>query len=198
MNQKTRRMLWFILPLVVFLLAIGLFYSRLGKDTQVVTNTAVDKTLPTMNLPALDLDEAIGQATRMVTNADLPKQPFLLNVWASWCATCRVEHPFLLQLANAGVPIVGINYKDDAKDAQAYLAEHQNPFTLNVQDSGDYGIDLGLTGVPESFVVDSRGEVRQHIIGEVNAERYQRQVLPCLTALREQRDERAIIEACQP
>ena len=114
MNQQTRRMLWFILPLVVFLLAIGLFYSRLGKDTQVVTNTAVDKTLPTMNLPALDLDEAIGQATRMVTNADLPKQPFLLNVWASWCATCRVEHPFLLQLANAGVPIVGINYKDDA------------------------------------------------------------------------------------
>lgn len=195
MNQQTRRMLWFILPLVVFLLAIGLFYSRLGKDTQVVTNTAVDKTLPAMRLPALDTPT--GQARRMITNADLPKQPFLLNVWASWCATCRVEHPFLLELAKAGVPIVGVNYKDDANDAQAYLAEHQNPFALNVQDGGDYGIDLGLTGVPESFVVDSHGEVRQHIIGEVNAERYQRQVLPCLTALREQREERAIAEACQ-
>lgn len=195
-SPQIRRMLWFILPLVVFLLAIGLFYSRLGKDTQVITHTAVNKTLPLMNLPALD--DPTEQGVRTITNADLPKQPFLLNVWASWCATCRIEHPFLLQLAKAGVPIVGVNYQDDVKDAQAYLTQHQNPFILSAKDQGDYGIDLGLTGVPESFVVDGQGAVRQHIVGEINAERYQNQVLPCLTALREQRDERAIAEACQP
>ncbi|MFO1365911.1 MAG: redoxin family protein [Moraxella osloensis] len=70
----------------------------------------------------------------MITQAQLPKQPFLLNVWASWCVTCKVEHPFLLQMSKAGVPIVGVNYKDETKDALDYLNTHEDPFTLNVQD----------------------------------------------------------------
>lgn len=186
-----KRQLWFILPLLAFLLAIGLFYTRLGKDTTVQTNTSLNKQLPALKLPSL------GNPSEIITQAQLPKEPYLVNVWASWCLTCKVEHPFLMQMAKAGVPIVGINYKDETKDALAYLNEHQDPFKISLVDKGDYGIDLGLTGTPESFVVDSQGNVRQHIVGEINEERYNKRVLPCMTALRAKAAEDKILEVCK-
>lgn len=187
-----KQQLWFIIPLVVFLVAVALFYTRLGKDTTVVTNTSLNRPMPSFSLPLL------SNTSQSVTAANLPKTPYLLNVWASWCVTCKVEHPFLLQMAKAGVPIVGVNYKDEPQDALAYLNEHQDPFTLNIQDkNGSMGIDLGLTGVPESFIVDAKGNVRQHILGEINEQRYNTQVLPCLTALRDNADESKVREVCQ-
>ena len=187
-----KKQLWFLVPLIMFLIIIGLFYTRLGKDTTVVTNTSLNRPLPNFSLPSLANPE------QTITQAQLPKQPYLLNIWASWCVTCKIEHPFLLQMAKAGVPIVGINYKDDRKDALAYLNTHEDPFTLNAQDiNGSFGIDLGLTGVPESFVVDTTGNVRQHILGEINEERYNKQVLPCMTALRQNADDDKIREVCQ-
>lgn len=187
-----KKQLWFLIPLVLFLVIIALFYTRLGKDTTVVTNTSLNRALPSFSLPSL------GNQTQTITQAQLPKEPYLLNVWASWCVTCKVEHPFLLQMAKAGIPIVGINYKDETNDALAYLNTHEDPFTINVQDNdGSFGIDLGLTGVPESFVVDATGNVRQHILGEINEARYNKQVLPCMTALREKADESKIREVCQ-
>lgn len=187
-----KQQLWFIIPLVVFLVAVALFYTRLGKDTTVVTNTSLNRPMPSFNLPLL------SNTSQSVTAANLPKTPYLLNVWASWCGTCKEEHPFLLQMAKAGVPIVGVNYKDEPQDALAYLNEHQDPFTLNIQDkNGSMGIDLGLTGVPESFIVDAKGNVRQHILGEINEQRYNTQVLPCLTALRDNADESKVREVCQ-
>ena len=187
-----KKQLWFLVPLIMFLIIIGLFYTRLGKDTTVVTNTSLNRPLPNFILPSLANPE------QTITQAQLPKQPYLLNIWASWCVTCKIEHPFLLQMAKAGVPIVGINYKDDRKDALAYLNTHEDPFTLNAQDiNGSFGIDLGLTGVPESFVVDTTGNVRQHILGEINEERYNKQVLPCMTALRQNADDYKIREVCQ-
>lgn len=187
-----KKQLWFLIPLVFFVVVIALFYTRLGKDTTVVTNTSLNRALPSFSLPSL------GNQTQMITQAQLPKQPYLLNVWASWCVTCKVEHPFLLQMSKAGVPIVGVNYKDETKDALDYLNTHEDPFTINVQDKdGSFGIDLGLTGVPESFVVDATGNVRQHILGEINETRYNNQVLPCMTALREKADEFKIREVCQ-
>lgn len=187
-----KKQLWFLIPLVLFLVIIALFYTRLGKDTTVVTNTSLNRALPSFSLPSL------GNQTQTITQAQLPKEPYLLNVWASWCVTCKVEHPFLLQMAKAGIPIVGINYKDETNDALAYLNTHEDPFTINVQDKdGSFGIDLGLTGVPESFVVDATGNVRQHILGEINEARYNKQVLPCMTALREKADESKIREVCQ-
>lgn len=187
-----KKQLWFLVPLIMFLIIIGLFYTRLGKDTTVVTNTSLNRPLPNFSLPSLANPE------QTITQAQLPKQPYLLNIWASWCVTCKIEHPFLLQMAKAGVPIVGINYKDDRKDALAYLNTHEDPFTLNAQDiNGSFGIDLGLTGVPESFVVDTTGNVRQHILGEINEERYNKQVLPCMTALRQNANDDKIREVCQ-
>lgn len=186
-----KKQLWFILPLLVFLVAIGLFYTRLGKDTQIETSQTVNNPLPNFSLPLL------ADQQKFATNADLPKQPYLLNVWASWCITCKIEHPFLMELAKSGVPIVGVNYKDKTKDALAYLNQHKDPFAVNVVDTGSYGVDLGLTGTPESFVVDSQGNVRQHIIGEVNEKRYKTRVLPCLTALRKNADEQTILRECR-
>lgn len=188
---KAKKQWLFILPLLVFLMAIGLFYTRLGKETQIETSQLVNNPLPMFNLPLLSDPQKIS------TNIDLPKEPFLLNVWGSWCVTCKIEHPFLLELAKSGVPIVGVNYKDESKDALDYLNKHQDPFILNVVDKGSYGVDLGLTGTPESFVVDAQGKVRQHIIGEVDETRYKQRVLPCLTALRENADPQKIQEMCR-
>nr|WP_315040964.1 DsbE family thiol:disulfide interchange protein [uncultured Moraxella sp.] len=186
-----KKQIWFIVPLIAFAVVVVLFYSRLGKDTTVVTSAMLNKPLPNFSLPLLT------QPDKMITPADLPKNPYILNIWGSWCITCKIEHPFLLQMKDQGVTIVGVNYKDETADALNYLNEHKDPFLLNVQDSGSYGIDLGLTGAPESFVVDKTGVVRQHIIGEINEERFNNQVLPCITALQKDVSESQMMKACQ-
>lgn len=189
---NNKRKLWFIVPLVIFILFIIMLYFRLGKDTRIVTNTSLNRPIPNFSLPKL------SNPNQQITQQALPKQPYLLNIWASWCVTCRVEHPFLLQMSKQGIPIVGINYKDELTDALAYLNQHQDPYTLNIQDkNGNFGIDLGLTGVPESFIVDATGNIRQHILGEINEERFNQQVLPCLTALNQPVDEAKVKEVCQ-
>lgn len=190
-NQKNRQKIWFLMPLLLFVVFIIMLYFRLGKDTKVITNTSLNRPVPTFSLPVLNNPKQIATA------ADLPKKPYLINVWASWCVTCKIEHPFLLQMAKQGIPIVGINYKDELPDALAYLNNHQDPFTLNLQDKGDFGIDIGLTGVPESFVVDNKGNIRQHILGEINQERFDKQVLPCMNELNSNADEATIKQVCQ-
>lgn len=192
MATKNKQKIWFLIPLVLFVAFVIMLYFRLGKDTKVVTNTSLNRPVPTFSLPLLN------NPKQMATPADLPKKPYLLNVWASWCVTCKIEHPFLLQMAKQGIPIVGVNYKDELPDALAYLNSHEDPFTLNLQDKGgNLGIDLGLTGVPESFVVDNKGNIRQHILGEINQERFDKQVLPCLNELNSNADETKIKQVCQ-
>lgn len=190
-NQKNNQKIWFLIPLILFVAFIIMLYFRLGKDTKVITNTSLNRPVPAFSLPLLN------NPKQLVTTADLPKKPYLLNIWASWCVTCKIEHPFLLQMSKQGIPIVGVNYKDELPDALAYLNSHQDPFTLNLQDKGNFGIDLGLTGVPESFIVDSNGNIRQHILGEINQERFDKQVLPCLTALNSNADDNKIKQVCQ-
>lgn len=98
----------------------------------------------------------------------------------------------LRQLAQSGVLLVGVNYKDQPMDALAYLAKHGNPFVLNIQDqAGGLGLDLGLTGSPESFVIDAEGRIRQHLVGVINAQNWAEQLQPCLTALQQASAERA-------
>lgn len=178
MNNKQKRMAIFLLPLVIFALLIAMFFFRLGKPTDIVVSTAINKPLPAFGLPLL------SDTTRTMTNANLPKEPFLLNVWGSWCPTCFVEHPFLLELHKQGVPMIGVNYKDELPDALAYLNKHQDPFMYSVQDKdGSYAIDLGLTGAPETFVVDGKGMVYQHILGEINQENWTQTIKPCLAVL---------------
>lgn len=190
---KTNKRAWiFILPLLVFLLAMLLFYFRLGKETDIQVSTTMNKPLPAFSLPLL------SDTTRTMTNADLPKMPFLLNVWGSWCQTCYVEHPFLMQLHAQGVPMVGVNYKDELSDALGYLNQYQDPFLYSVQDlDGQYALDLGLTGAPETFVVDARGVVYKHILGEVGEKNWASDIQPCLTAIGDESlNEDAKMRAC--
>lgn len=162
MAQSNKRLLTFLIPLIIFVGLVIMLMMRLGKETDVQTSQLVGKPLPAFSLPLL------SDPARTMTNADLPKQPFLLNVWGSWCQTCYVEHPFLLELHAKGVPMIGVNYKDELADALAYINKYQNPFIYSVQDyDGKYGIDLGLTGAPETIIVGADGLVYKHILGEV-------------------------------
>ncbi|MDO4427552.1 MAG: DsbE family thiol:disulfide interchange protein [Moraxella sp.] len=178
MTNKQKQLVFFGLPLVVFLGLLLMLGLRLGKPTDIVTSSALDKPLPSFSLPLLN------DTNRIITNADLPKEPYILNVWGSWCPTCRVEHPFLVKLHSEGVPMVGANYKDELPAALGYLKEFKDPFLYSFQDyDGRFALDLGLMGAPESFVVDTEGVVRLHIVGELHEENYAKQVKPCMAAL---------------
>ena len=197
MNKKQLKV-WFLIPLIVFIGLLVMLYMRLGKPTDIVTNTALERPVPPFELPLL------SDTSRIMTNENLPDQPFLLNVWGSWCPTCIIEHPFLMQLEERGVNLVGVNYKDDIGDALSYLNRGGDPFSMSIQDlSGQFALDLGLTGAPETFVVDGKGVIRQHIIGEVNESNWQSRITPCLMVLNDANDKNIspdpaqVAEACK-
>lgn len=178
--KKSQIKIWFLIPLIVFVGFIIMLYLRLGQPTDIVTNTALERPVPSFELPLL------SDTSRMMTNDNLPEQPFLMNIWGSWCPTCIVEHPFLMQLEERGVNLVGVNYKDDIGDALGYLNRGGDPFSMSIQDlSGQFALDLGLTGAPETFVVDGQGIIRQHIVGEINESNWQGRIMPCLMVLNE-------------
>ena len=193
MTKTHKRLMIFMLPFLVFVLMVLMFFNRLGQQSQVTINTTMNRPLPAFELPLL------SNTQQTLTKDDLPKTPFLLNAWGSWCPTCKVEHPFLLQLKAQNVPIVGINYKDELTDALSYLQTYQDPFLYSLQDlDGRYGLDLGLTGAPETFVLDAHGVVYQHLTGELNEHNWQNQVKPCMDALADDaKDQTAKNKACQ-
>ncbi|WP_201531200.1 MULTISPECIES: DsbE family thiol:disulfide interchange protein [unclassified Psychrobacter] len=178
--KKSQIRIWFLIPLIIFAAFIVMLYFRLGQPTEIVTNTALERPVPAFELPLL------SDTSRIMTNDNLPDQPFLMNIWGSWCPTCIIEHPFLMQLEERGVNLVGVNYKDDIGDALGYLNRGGDPFSMSIQDlSGQFALDLGLTGAPETFVVDGEGIIRQHIVGEINESNWQSRITPCLMVLNE-------------
>lgn len=191
MNRQQKRMMIFILPLVIFALLMLMFFFRLGKPTDITVTTSMNRPLPAFNLPLL------SDTSRTMSNADLPKQAFLLNIWGSWCPTCKVEHPFLLKLQAEGVPMVGVNYKDELANALDYLNTYKDPFLFSVQDlDGRYALDLGLTGAPETFVVDGKGVVYKHVLGEIGETNWAT-IQACMTAVDNPAlDETAKLGAC--
>ena len=114
-------------------------------------------------------------------------QVWLLNVWASWCVACRTEHPLLVELGKAKlVPIIGLNYKDKPDEAKAWLAQLGNPYALSVMDrDGNVGIDFGVYGVPETFVIDKTGTIRFKQIGPVTVEVLEKTILPLVRKLQQ-------------
>ena len=196
--NKKQLKIWFLIPLIVFAGFVVMLYMRLGQPTEIVTNTALERPVPAFELPLL------SDTSRIMTNDNLPDQPFLMNIWGSWCPTCIIEHPFLMQLEERGVNLVGVNYKDDIGDALGYLNRGGDPFSMSIQDlSGQFALDLGLTGAPETFVVDGEGVIRQHIIGEINESNWQSRITPCLMVLNEANkrnvspDPNQVREACK-
>ena len=168
----------FLLPVAAFFAVIAAFVLGLRHDPSHITSTLIDKPLPRFTLPAVRDNQGLA-------SADFRGEPMLLNVFASWCVSCRVEHGLLLQLKSQGVTIQGLDWKDEATDAARYLVDNGDPYIKAGNDkSGRTGIDLGVAGVPETFVVDAKGRVRYKIIGPIAAEDWEDTIKPLLQRLR--------------
>lgn len=169
----------FLVPLIVFVVLVGFFWVGLSLNPREVPSPFIDKPAPEFRLPQLqDSSATLGKE-------DLKGQVWLLNVWASWCVACRAEHPYLVQLSRRGiVPIYGLNYKDQRADALRWLQQFGDPYTKSLADvEGRVGIDYGVYGVPETFVIDKQGVIRHKVIGPVTPEILETKVLPLVKEL---------------
>ena len=173
--MKTR----FFLPLAGFAALALLLGVGLGLKPREVPSPFIGKPAPAFSLPQLH------QPQQQLAPGDMQGQVWLLNVWASWCAPCREEHPLLVTAARERqVPIVGLNYKDDPRNAQEWLRKLGDPYVgIGVDASGRVGIDYGVYGVPETFVIDKAGVVRFKHIGPMSSEVWTRDVLPLVKRL---------------
>ena len=172
-----------LLPLLAFvvlalLLGAGVYLSR-RDDRTAIDSPLIGKPAPDFSLPVL------GEPARRIGNADLLGRPYILNVWGSWCPTCRFEHPHMTALARSGkVRVVGYNYKDAPEDAQAWLRQFGNPYAIVVTDEdGRAALDWGIYGAPETFLVDARGIVRWKLVGPVDEAVVREQIEPMLAQL---------------
>lgn len=166
--------LWIFMPLVAFVALAILLASGLGRDPELLPSALAGKPVPAFSLPSLVSD-------RTLTEEDLRGRWQLLNVWATWCPTCYIEHPYLLELAAQGVAIVGLNYKDENQAAREYLAKLGNPFTeVIVDQDGQLGLDLGVYGAPETFLINPQGEIVLRQVGDMNERVWQEKFAPLL------------------
>jgi len=153
-----------ITPLLLVVLLLVVLGFGLGNDPTHLESARIGKPMPSFQLGTLE-DER-----RIVTEKELLGQPYLLNVWATWCPSCKAEHPYLLKIAQEGrVKIVGMNYKDERDAANIWLQRLGNPYVVNIYDpQGKLGFDLGVYGAPETYVVDASGVVRYRHVGVVD------------------------------
>ena len=173
-------MMRFVLPLGIFLLLVGLLYVGLGLNPREVPSPLVGHPAPAFALPTL------ADPARRISERDLATRPVtLLNVWASWCAACVEEHPVLSAwVRRRGLPVVGLDYKDEPEQARAWLARMGNPFLdVAVDQDGRVGIDWGVYGVPETFVIDRAGIIRYKHIGPLTPEVIAQKLDPLIDAL---------------
>jgi cytochrome c biogenesis protein CcmG/thiol:disulfide interchange protein DsbE len=168
-----------LIPLAVFVVLVVFLAIGLFRDPREVPSPLIDKPAPPFSL--LQLHEA----STVMTPADLKGRVWLLNVWASWCVSCRQEHPLLVELGKSGVvPIYGLNYKDQRDAALKWLDEFGNPYQASLVDAdGRVGIDYGVYGVPETFVIDRNGVIRYKQIGPMTPAALREKILPLVREL---------------
>ncbi|MCF8194372.1 MAG: DsbE family thiol:disulfide interchange protein [Polynucleobacter sp.] len=168
-----------LIPLGIFGVLIVFLVIGLGLKPKEIPSPLIGKAAPTFSLPVLN------QEGQIFTPKDLLGKVWLLNVWASWCVSCRAEHPLLNELAKMKlVPILGLNYKDQDLAAIKWLAELGNPYDLSIVDAkGLVGIDYGVYGVPETFVIDQTGKVAFKHIGPITPDSMQKTLLPLIAKL---------------
>lgn len=166
-----------VLPLAVFLLVAVFLYRGLYLDPSELPSAMIGKPFPAFAL-------ANVQGDRQLTEADLKGKPALVNVWATWCVSCKVEHPVLNKLAQQGVVIYGVNYKDDNADALKWLAEFHNPYQMDIRDEqGTLGLDLGVYGAPETFFIDAKGVIRDKYVGVIDETVWREKLAPVYQGL---------------
>src|SRR5512132_2432519 len=168
-----------LLPLAVFAIIVVFLFFGLSRDAREVPSPLIDKPAPAFELAQLHTPD------KRLSTADMKGQVWLLNVWASWCVSCRVEHPLLVELAKANiVPVYGLDNKDNPDDGRSWLAQDGDPYTASIVDrDGRVGIDYGVYGVPETFLIDKAGIVRYKQIGPLTPEALKEKILPMVREL---------------
>ena len=167
------------LPLASFIVLAGFLAVGLTLNPREVPSPLIDKPAPAFRLPTL------ADPQQEFSVADAQGKVWLLNVWASWCAPCLEEHPVIDALSKRGVPVYGLNYKDKHDAATGWLARHGNPYVLSVVDgSGRVGIDYGVYGTPETYVIDKQGVIRFKHVGPLNPQIVERTLIPLIEKLR--------------
>lgn len=169
----------FLLPLAIFVVLVGFLAAGLTLNPREVPSPLVGKPAPAFSLPQLH------DQVKIFSPADMTGQVWLLNVWASWCGGCKEEHPVLMRMAQAGnVPIYGMDYKDRRDEALTWLRRHGNPYPLTaVDEAGRIGIDYGVYGVPETYVIDKQGVIRYKQIGPLDDDVVAKRILPLVKEL---------------
>lgn len=167
-------------PLAILIILLAVFFLGLQKDPRKLPSNLIGKPMPAFNLPDLH------DANRSITPNQYQGKVWLLNVWASWCVACRQEHDMLLALSkNQSASLIGLNYKDNNVAAQQWLVDMGgNPYQYSAVDqTGITGIDLGIYGVPETFIIDKNGNIAYRYTGALNPEDYQNKLLPLIEKL---------------
>ena len=169
----------YLIPLVLFVILVIFLAIGLGRDPHEVPSPLIGKAAPTFQLPQLKDPGKSFSAQQMRGKV------WLLNVWASWCVSCREEHPLLLDYArSAAVPIYGLNYKDKREDALKWLEQLGDPYVLSAADEdGRVAIDYGVYGAPETYLIDRDGVIRFKQVGAVTPEIWERKILPLVKDL---------------
>lgn len=163
----------FYIPILLGLILGSLFLYVMWTDldTETIPTPLLDKEIPAFSLPTVQSPDAL------ITAGDLKGQPYLLNVWATWCITCKIEHPELIRMSEEGVRVIGLDYKDSREDALSWIKQYGNPYLLNIYDEeGTFGFDLGVTGAPETFFIRSDGTVAYKHIGAINRQNWEEEL----------------------
>ncbi|MEM7363502.1 MAG: DsbE family thiol:disulfide interchange protein [Pseudomonadota bacterium] len=170
----------FYIPVAVFIVLVALLaWAFTLEDASKLPSALIDRPFPEFDLPTL-------RSVELVSEEDLIGQPALVNVWATWCAGCLVEHPLLLELKDE-VTIYGINYNDDMVKANAWLTRYEDPYRFNIVDSeGKLAIDLGVYGAPETYVIDARGTIQYRHVGVITRDDWEQTLEPLLAMLEHQ------------
>jgi cytochrome c biogenesis protein CcmG/thiol:disulfide interchange protein DsbE len=174
------RRLVYLLPLVLFLVLVGYFAVSLrpGHDIHELPSAMIEKPAPAFDLAGLGNNQPLALDT-------LKGHPFVINFFASWCVPCRIEHPLLMRLAEQQhLPLYGIAYKDKPDDSSHLLATFGDPYRqVGIDRDGRVGLDFGVYGVPETYVIDSTGRIRRRFVGPLTAETVEKELLPLLKQL---------------
>ncbi|MEX2469805.1 MAG: DsbE family thiol:disulfide interchange protein [Pseudohongiellaceae bacterium] len=167
----------FFIPVIAFIALAVLLWRGLYLDTTELPSMLIDKPMPAFALTTVD--------GRPVSNEDLPDEMFLLNVWGSYCLPCLVEHPTFMRLSEEGeIPVVGVNYRDRQNLAVEWLEDNGDPFAFSILDeSGRFGIDLGVYGAPETYLVDADGVIRYRHVSVLDEVVWEEEFLPAIAEL---------------
>lgn len=163
-----------LIPFLIFIIIVSFLWLGLGKDPNLLPSVFLNKPLPTFNAPQLD------EKLALLSSENFKDHVTILNVWATWCESCRLEHPIFLDIARQKqLQVIGLNYKDNRDDAKKYLQTMGNPFTAIIYDpQGKIGMQLGVYGTPETFVIDKKGIVRFKFIGPITLDSWQKVLSP--------------------